>query len=119
MSDLGNHDNKVDPFALAKLFSDPRNARFLSIYMRECGEVIDALTNVAQFHADGKEFALARCFGLTDGNETLLFSCRIRWIAPSGTNEGGDGRDVGGKVKMREILLTLSTRAGSMQEKHR
>ena len=29
---------KVVPFVPAKLFNDPRSARFLSIYMRECGE---------------------------------------------------------------------------------
>ena len=82
---------KVDTFVPAKLFNDPRNARFLSIYTRECREAIDALTNVGQFRAYGKDFALTRCFGLTDGNETLLFGCRSRWIAPSGTNEGGEG----------------------------
>jgi hypothetical protein len=56
---------KVDPFVLAKLLGDPRSARFLSIYTRECGEAVDAPTNVVQFCACGKEFALASSFGLT------------------------------------------------------
>ena len=50
---------KVDPFVLAKLFDNPGNARFLSIYTRECGVPVHALTNVDQFRAYGKEFALA------------------------------------------------------------
>jgi len=69
---------KVDPFVLAKLLNDPRSAQFLSIYTRECREAVDALTNVVQFYAYGKEFALASSFGLTDSNETFLVSCRIR-----------------------------------------
>ena len=86
---------KVDPFILAKLFDDPRTARFLSINARECGEAVDALTSVVQFRAYGKEFALASSIGLTDGNETFLFSCRIRWSAPSGTNESSQGWGAG------------------------
>jgi hypothetical protein len=89
---------KVDPFVLAKLFNDPRSARFLSIDARECGEPVDALTNIVQFRTYGKEFTLASNFDLTDGNETFLFSCRIRWMAPSGTNEGGQGWGVGRDV---------------------
>ena len=42
---------KMHPFALSKLFNDPRGARFLSIYARECGEAIDELTNGGQFRA--------------------------------------------------------------------
>jgi hypothetical protein len=45
---------KVDPFVLAKLFDDSRNARFLPIYPRECREALDALTNGVQFPAYGK-----------------------------------------------------------------
>ena len=82
---------KVDPFVLAKLFDGPGSARFLSVYTRECGEAVHALTNVLQFRAYGTEFGLASSIGLTDGNETFLFSFRIRSIAPSGTNEGGQG----------------------------
>ena len=67
----------VDPFVLAKLFDDPRSARSLTIYAREYREAIDALTNVVQFRAYGKEFTLANGFGLTNGNETFPFSCRI------------------------------------------
>ena len=68
---------KVGPFVLAKFFNDPINARFFSIYAHECGETDNALTNVVQFYAYGKEFALASSSGLTDGKETFLFSCRI------------------------------------------
>ena len=72
---------KVDPFVLPKLFNDPRNTGVLSIYTRECDEAGDTLTNVVQFGAHGKEFVFASGFGLTDGNETFLFNCRIRWIS--------------------------------------
>ena len=106
---------KADPFILAKLFDDPRNARFLSIYMRECGEGIDAPTNVDQFRTDGKEVGLASGFGLTDGNEMWLFTCGSGRIAPSGTNEGGQGWGVGRDVVIREILLALPIGTSSVQ----
>ena len=80
-----------------------------------CREAVDALTNVVQFRAYGKEFALANGNGLTDGNEPFLFSCGIRWITPSGTNEGGQGWGVGRDVEMREILLALPIRTSSVQ----
>ena len=89
VSDLGDHDT----FGLAKL-----------IYTRECSKAVDELTNVVQFQADGEEFALASGFGLTDGNETFLSSCRVRWIASSGTNEGGQGWGVRRDVEMKGIL---------------
>jgi hypothetical protein len=110
---------KVDPFVLAKLFNDPRSARFLSIYTRECGEAVDALTNGVQFCAYGNEFGLASSIGLTDGDEAFLFSCRIRRIAPSGTDEGGQGRGVGRDVDMREILLALPIWTSSVQGQNR
>jgi len=110
---------KVDPFVLSKLFNDPRCARFLSIYTREYGEAIDALTDVIQFRAYGREFGLASSLGLTDGNEVFLFGCRIRWVVPSGTNEGGQGWSVGRDVEMREILVALPIRASSVQGQHR
>ena len=69
--------------------------------------------------AYGKKFALASSCGLTDGNETYLFSCRIRWIALSGTNEGGEGWGVGRDVELREILLALPIRTSSVQGQHR
>ena len=53
---MGDHDR---PFVLAKRFDNPRNARFLPIYPRECGEAVDAPTNVVQFGANRKEFAFA------------------------------------------------------------
>jgi hypothetical protein len=99
---------KVYPFVLAKLLNDPRNTGLLSIYARECGEAVDALANVDQLRAYRKEFALASSFGLTDGNEAFLFSCRIRLIGPSGANEGGQGWGVGRDVEMSEILLSPS-----------
>ena len=37
---------KVHPFTLAKLFDDPRYARFLSLYVRECSQAVDELTNI-------------------------------------------------------------------------
>ena len=110
---------KVDPFVLAKLLNDPRSARFLSIYTCECGEAVDTLTNVIQFRAYRKEFALARNFGLTDGNEKFLLSYNVRWMAASGTNEGGQGWDVGRDVEIREILLALPVRTSSVQGQHR
>ena len=76
---------KVNPFVLAKLFDDPRNTRFLSVYACESVEAFDAMTNVVERRAYGKKFG----FGLTNGNETCLFTRRIRWITPSGTNESG------------------------------
>ena len=45
--------------------------------MREGGEA-DALTYLVQFRAYGKASALASSVGLTDGDDTFLFSCRIR-----------------------------------------
>jgi hypothetical protein len=50
-----------------------------------------ALTRRVQFRAYGKELALASNAGSTDGvtARTRLFACRIRWMMPSGTNEGG------------------------------
>jgi hypothetical protein len=99
--------HKVDPFVLAKFFNDPRSATFLSIYTRECGEAVDTLANVVQFRAHRKEFALAGSFGLTNGNETFLFSRKSRWIAPSSTNEGSQGWGVGRNVEMREISFAF------------
>ena len=98
---------KVDPFVFAKLFNGPRSASFLSIYTRERGEAADAPTNTVQFRVYGKEFTLASSFGLTDGNKTLLVSCGTRRIAPSGTNEGGQGWGVGRDVEMWEILSAV------------
>ena len=86
---------EVGPLVLAKLFNNPSSARFLSIYTCECGEAVDVLTNVVQFHAYGKKFTLAGSFGLTDGNEMFLSGCGIRRIGPSGTNEGGQRWGVG------------------------
>lgn len=37
-----------NPFIFAKLFYDPRNARFLFLYARECDGGIKELTNVYQ-----------------------------------------------------------------------
>ena len=68
---------KVDPFVLAKLFDDPRNTRFLSVYACECGKAVDALTEVVQFRTHGKEVVLASSLGLTNRNEMCLFCCRI------------------------------------------
>jgi hypothetical protein len=68
---------KVDPFVLAKPFNYPRNTGFLSIYTRECGEVVDVLMNIVQFCAYGKEFALTNGFGLTDDDKAFVSSCRI------------------------------------------
>ena len=107
---------KVDPFVFAKLFNDPRSGRCLSIYTRERREAVDALTNVIQLRAYRKEFGLASSGGLTNGNETLLFNCRIR---PPGTNEGGEGWGVGRDVEIREILLALPIWTSSMQGQHR
>ena len=77
--DLGGHDTQSGPIRCCH-----RNARFLSTHTRERGEAVDALTNIVLFRrVYGKEFGLASCFGLTDGNETFLFSGRARWIAPS------------------------------------
>ena len=95
------------PFVLAKLFDDPRNARFLSIDICECGRAVDELSNIVQFPAYGREFPLASTFGLTGGNETFLFNGRIRRTTPSGTNEGGQGWGVGRDVEIREILLAF------------
>ena len=69
---------KADPFVPAELFNDPRSARFLSIYTRECGEAGGSLTNIDKFRAYEKELALARSVGLGDGNETFPPGCRIR-----------------------------------------
>ena len=55
---------------------------FLSIYTRERGEAVDALTNILQLHAYAREFALASSVTLTDGNEMFLIGCGIRWIVP-------------------------------------
>jgi hypothetical protein len=96
---------RADSVVLTKLFNGPRGARFL--YTRVCGEAVDALTNVDQFRAYRKEFVFASSFGLTDGNEMILSTFRIRRITPSGTNEGGQGWGVGRDVEMREILLAL------------
>ncbi|KAF8441048.1 hypothetical protein L210DRAFT_3645291 [Boletus edulis BED1] len=74
---------EVDPFVAAKLFNDPRDAGFRSIYSRECREGVDALTDGIQFRADRKKFSFASIFGLTDGNKT--------WSMSSSTNEGGQG----------------------------
>ena len=61
------------------LFNDPRNTGFLSIYTRECGEVVGTrLTSVVHFRAYGKEVVFASSVGLTDDNETFLFNHRIR-----------------------------------------
>jgi hypothetical protein len=57
--------------------NDPRRTRFLSINMCECGR---PNVNVVQFRAYGKEFALTSSIGLTNGNETFLINCSIRWI---------------------------------------
>jgi len=67
---------KVHPVVLAELFNDPR---FLSIYVRECGEAVDALTETS---------SPPNHFGLADGDESLLLSCRTQRIAPSSTNGG-------------------------------
>jgi hypothetical protein len=77
---------KVDPLVLAKLFNDPRSARFLSIDTHGCGKAVDALTNVDQFRANGKEFTPTNSIGLTNGDEMFPFSCRVRRITPSVTN---------------------------------
>ena len=79
----------------------------------------DVLTNVVQFCAYGNEFALASSFGLTNGNEMFLFSCRIRWIAPSGMNEGGECGSVGRDVEIKEIPLALPIRTSNVQRQHR
>ena len=106
---------KVDPFILAKFFNDPRGARF--IYMHECHEAVDALTNVVQLRTYGKEFALASSCGLTNGNEMLPIYrySRIRWIMSSTTNEGGQGWGIGRDVELREILLAFPIRTSSVQ----
>ena len=112
---------KVDPLILAKFFNDPRSARFLSVYTRECRKAVDALTNVVQLRTYGKEFALASSCGLTNGNEMLPIYrySRIRWIMSSGTNQGGQGWGIGRDVELREILLALPIRTGGVQGQHR
>ena len=106
----------ADSFILAEPFNDPRNARVLSVYPRKCSEAADAFTNDGQSCAYRKEFALASSFGLTDGNEMFPLNCRSRWIAPSGTNEGGQGWGIGRDVKIREIPLAFSIRTSSPLE---
>ena len=69
---------KVYPFVLVELVNDPGNARFLSIYACECGEAVDTLTNIGQFLANGKEFALSSGCGLTDGDKMFPISYRTR-----------------------------------------
>ena len=110
---------KVDPFVPAKLFNHSRSARFLSFYTRERGEAVDALTNILQLHAYEREFALASSVTLADSNETFLTGCGIRWIAPSGTNEGSEGWGVGRDVQIKEVLLALPKRTSSVQGQHR
>ena len=87
--------------------------------MRECREAVDMLTNGVQFHAYGQEVALASSFGTADGKETLRCSCKSRWIAWSGPNEGGQGWDVGRDVEIRQIRLVLPIRTSSVQGQHR
>ena len=62
-----------------------------SSYARECGEAVNALSNVVQFRAYGKEFGLASSFGLTDGNETFLF----RWSVGRGVYRDLHGYTLG------------------------
>ena len=64
---------------LVRMFvGDPGNARVPSFDAREHRETIDALTNVGQFGTDGGEFTRADNVRLTDGDEVLPFTCRIR-----------------------------------------
>ena len=75
----------------SKLFDDPGDAGFLAIYGDECSEVINPPTDVVQFSTYGKDFVFTSGFGLADGDDTFPLSNRIRWIAPSSTNGGGQG----------------------------
>lgn len=99
---------KVDSFVRAKLFNEPGNTRFFSIYACECGEDVDTPTNGVQLRTHQNEFGLASSFDLTDGDEIFLFSFRIRWIVLSGMNEGikgwGKGRDGGDSVSIAHDL---------------
>lgn len=86
---------EVDPFVLAELLDDSRHARFLSIYPRECGKAVDTLTDVVQFRADRGEFRLVIGFSLANGDKMFPLGCRVRWIAPSSTNQSGQSWGVG------------------------
>ena len=90
----------VHPFVLATLLDDPqaRNARFLAVHTRECGDAVDALTNVVQFRAYGKEFALAGSFGLADGNETFSPVVEFDGLHRSGLGCRTRRRDEGDSV---------------------
>ena len=74
---------------------------------------------LVQFRTYGKVFALTSGRGLTNGDETFLISCKIRWITPSGTNESGQGWGVGRDVEMREILVAIPIRTSSVEGEHR
>jgi len=63
---------KVHPIVLAELFGYPGNARFLSIYARECGKAVDTLIDVIQLSADRNQSTLPNSFGLADDDEALL-----------------------------------------------
>jgi hypothetical protein len=83
---------KVHPFIFAKLFHDPRNARFLFLCASECNGGVKELTNVCQFCAYGMELRhiLASGVRLTDRKETFRLGCRTGGIALSSANQGGE-----------------------------
>ena len=64
---------KVHPFVLPEFLADTVDARLFTLDAPECGEAINALTNVVQFGPDGNNLILALGVRLTYTNKVFPF----------------------------------------------